>query len=523
MNIGSFLDLSATRFPDREAIVFGDRSTTYRDLQRRVAALAAGLTGLGVGPGDRVAVWMRNRPELLETLFATWRIGAVAVPVNARATAAEVAYQVGDSGATVLVHASTDPAVGGIQQARLVDVCGQAGVAYDELLRREQGSLEDAYEVRETDPAWLFYTSGTTGQPKGAVLTHANLRFAVVSWCADLHQVQPEDVVLHCAPLSHGAGFHALVALARGARNVVHDRFSTGAVLEAISRHRITSTWLVPTQIRMLLDDPSLDSADLTSLTHVVYGGSPMYLTDIEEAIRRIGPVFCQLYAQGESPMTMTFLRREDHVIAPETDEILASAGVARTGMEVRIADEEGREVPHGEAGEILVRGPAVMSCYWQRDEASREALRVGWLHTGDLGRQDERGYVWVLDRLNEMIITGGSNVYAREVEDVLLSHPGLHEVAVVGVPHRVWGEMVVAAVVGVDPAEEAEVLDFCRARLADYQCPKQVRIVAELPRNGYGKVLKRELRNLFEIKPAGLEQTPGGLDEPQTGMRSSR
>lgn len=501
MNIGSFLDLSAARYPDREAIAFGSRSTTYRDLQRRVAALAAGLTGLGAGPGDRVAVWMHNRPELLETLFATWRIGAVAVPVNARATVAEVAYQVADSGAVVLVHASDDPAVGGIEGTRLVDVWGRTGVAYDDILRPDPGSLDGAHEACDTDPAWLFYTSGTTGRPKGAVLTHGNLRFAVVSWCADLHQVQPEDVVLHCAPLSHGAGFHALVALARGARNVVHERFSTDAVLEAISRHRVTTTWLVPTQIRMLLDDPGLDSADLTSLSHVVYGGSPMYVADIKEAIRRIGPVFCQLYAQGESPMTVTFLRREDHVGGPGTDELLASAGVARTGMEVRIVDEKGGEAPPGEVGEILVRGPAVMSGYWHLEEASREALRDGWLHTGDLGRRDERGHVWVLDRLKEMIITGGANVYARDVEDVLLSHPGVHEAAAVGVPHRVWGEMVVAAVVAVNGVEVDELLDFCRSRLADYKRPKQVRIVAALPKNAYGKVLKRELRVLFHTE----------------------
>ncbi|WP_067068744.1 acyl-CoA synthetase [Carbonactinospora thermoautotrophica] len=506
MNIASFLHLSAARHPDRAAIVFGEQVTTYRDLQRRVAALARGLTGLGVGPGDRVAVWMRNHPELIETLFATWRIGAVAVPVNPRATVEEVAYQVADSGAAALVHGSDDPAVGGIEQTRLVDVRGRTGVAYQELLRQDPDDLGRAYPVHETDPAWLFYTSGTTGRPKGAILTHANLRFAVVSWCADLHQVQPEDVVLHCAPLSHGAGFHALVAVARGACNVILERFSTGAVLETISRHRVTTTWLVPTQIRMLLDDPALDSADLSSLTHVVYGGSPMYLADIKEAVSRIGPVFCQLYGQGESPMTITFLRREDHVLAPETEEILTSAGVVRTGMEVRIADEDGREVPPGEVGEILVRGPAVMSGYWKREDATREALRDGWLHTGDLGRQDKRGYVWVLDRLKDLIISGGANVYAREVEDVILAHPQVHEVAVVGVPHRLWGEMVVAAVVATGDLDEAAVLGFCRARLADYKCPKQVRFVAELPKNAYGKVLKRELRRLFQAEP---ESTP--------------
>jgi acyl-CoA synthetase (AMP-forming)/AMP-acid ligase II len=308
--------------------------------------------------------------------------------------------------------------------------------------------------------------------------------------------------VLHCAPLSHGAGFHALTAVARGAENVVLARSDPGEILAAIARHRVTAAWLVPTQIRMLLDHPDLDGADLSSLVSVVYGGSPMYRSDLVEAIERIGPVFCQIFAQGESPMTVTYLRREEHRADRPDAGVLSSAGVARTGMEIRIADADDRVLPAGEPGEIQVRGPAVMAGYWRRPEATAETLRGGWLHTGDVGRLDERGYLYVLDRLKDMIITGGSNVYAQEVEDVLLRHPAVREAAVFGTPDRLWGEAVTAVVVGaagVVPGAD-ELRAFCREHLADYMRPKHVHVVDALPRNSYGKVLKRELREKYAV-----------------------
>ena len=507
MNLGAFLTATAARHPDRIAVTFEGRSRSYSELNRRVDALAQGLTRLGLAAGDRAVLWLRNCPEFIETFFACWKLGLVAVPVNARLTAADVAFHAENCGAEMLVHGPEFAA--GAKEVPVAHriATGSAG-AYDDLAAENRDAPDQTRAVPDEAPAWLFYTSGTTGRPKGATLTHGNLTFVTVSWCADLRCLQPEDVVLHCAPLSHGAGFHALVAVARGAETVVHARFDPPAVFEAVARRRVTDIWLVPTQIRMLLDDEGLERADLSSLECVVYGGAPMYLDDLKEALRRIGPVFCQLYGQGESPMTATYLRREEHRADRPDQEVLTSAGVQRTGMEVRIADDEDREAPTGDAGEIQVRGPAVMAGYWGRPDATAETLRGGWLHTGDLGRKDERGFVYVLDRLKDLIITGGANVYAREVEDVLVQHPQVHEAAVFGLPHRLWGEAVTAVVVGDPHLSPADVLAFCRERLADYKRPKQIHVTDGIPKNAYGKVLKRDLREAYSGRSGGEEKS---------------
>ena len=496
-NVGGLLTEVARQHADRVAIRYDDRTVTYRELNARVNALAAGLTGLGLRTGDRVVIWLNNCPEFPEIMFACWKLGVAVVPMNARLTPQEVAFHVADCAAAAIVHGESFQAgVAELDVPHKINVGGRAGVSYSDLAGRD-GVAEQARELPEDTPAWLFYTSGTTGQPKGAVLTHRNLIFVAVSWCADLYSIQPTDVVLHCAPLSHGAGFHAMAALARGAENVIHNRYDPARLCADVARLRVTTTWLVPTQIRLLLDSPALDTADLSGLRCVVYGGSPMYRQDLAEAVDRIGPVLCQIYAQGESPMTVSYLRPAEHVLDRPDADVLGSAGVARTGMEVRILDQERGPVTVGGVGEILVRGPAVMSGYWGRPQASAETLRDGWLHTGDLGRLDERGYLYVLDRAKDFIITGGTNVYAREVEDVLLRHPLVREAAVFGVPHRLWGEMVTAAVVG-DGVEADEVMAFCRQHLAGFKAPKQVHLYPELPKNAYGKVLKRTLREEF-------------------------
>jgi long-chain acyl-CoA synthetase len=513
VNLGAFLSAAAARHPDRTAITFTGRSLRYPELNARVDALASSLTKLGLGSGERVVIWLANCPEFIETFFACWKLGLVAVPVNARLTPADIAFHVADCAAVALVHgpefaaaAKPIPVRHRIAVANSGSGAGSgsgadpSALAYEDLIAQGRGAPDQTREVPDDAAAWLFYTSGTTGRPKGAILTHGNLTFVTVAWCADLHCLQPEDVVLHCAPLSHAAGFHALVAVARGAHNVVHARFDPAAVLDAIARHGVTAAWLVPTQIRRLLDDDTLDHTDLSSLRRVIYGGSPIALADLQEALQRIGPVFCQLYGQGESPMTISYLRPEDH--RPAAARTLTSAGIARTGMQIRIADAQDRPVPAGQTGEILVRGPAVMTGYYGRPEATADALRGGWLHTGDLGLIDERGFLYVRDRLKDLIITGGTNVYAREVEDVLLKHPLVRDAAVFGVPHRVWGEAVTAAVVGACGLTEDDVLAFCREHLAGYKRPKQIHMTGELPRNAYGKVLKRALREAYPASP---------------------
>ena len=434
-------------------------------------------------------------------MYGCFMAGYCLVPLNARLTGPELEYHLSDSGAVALV---TDEEGAAIFEGR--DLSGAvllvAGTDGYERLASGAERLPVA-NVDRDDPAWLFYTSGTTGRPKGATLTHGNLDFVTASWLADLTPMTEDDVVLHAAPLSHGAGFHALAAVARGAHQVIlpAGSFDPVAVLSLIQRAGVTNTWMVPTQIVMLTDAVEKGSCDghLPTLDRVVYGGAPCAPAELRRALEVFGPVFVQLFGQGETPMTATVLPPSDHAaaLAGERQERLGSAGYARPGMDVRILGPDGSELPSGEVGEVCVRGPAVMSGYWERPDATAEALRNGWLHTGDLGRMDAFGYLYLLDRAKDMIITGGSNVYAVEVEAALASHPAVHDAAVVGVPDRTWGELVVAVVVTDAPSTdlEAELAAHCATELAGYKRPRRWVFVESLPRNAYGKVLKRQLR----------------------------
>jgi acyl-CoA synthetase (AMP-forming)/AMP-acid ligase II len=448
-----------------------------------------------LGRDTRVAVFMDNRPEFLVAMFGTWRCGAALVPCNARLTTEELSFLVSDSGAAVVITDETH-AVTARAAAGNAIVC-VAGPQLRAILDAER--IPDApgpVEVRSGDLAWLFYTSGTTGQPKGAMLSHDTLTFVTVSWLADLTPLDENDVTLHAAPLSHGAGFHALAATARAARQLIPDSpsFEPSRILDFMRAYEVTNTWMVPTQI-VMLTEAAPPEPDLPNLRYVVYGGAPMTPAATERALRKFGPIFVQLYGQGETPMTATVLRREDH-----RPELFGSAGRARPGMEVAIQDADGRALASGDVGEVVVRGPAVMSGYWGRPEATAESLRDGWLHTGDLGRLTDDGVLYLLDRTKDMIISGGSNVYAVEVEQVLSSHPDVGDVAVIGVPDDLWGEMVVAVVVPVDGDIDTAALEqHCRASLAGYKIPRRWLQVESLPRNAYGKVVKRDLR-------AGLE-----------------
>ncbi|HET6949539.1 MAG TPA: AMP-binding protein [Acidimicrobiales bacterium] len=509
MNLGRLLTNSAQRFPDRPAVTWGDRSLTYGALERRTNALAHGLARLGVAKGDRVGVLMRNRPELLEAMFACFKAGYCLVPLNSRFTAEEVAYHVEDSGAVaVLTDVEGAPVVNGAGLAGVtVVVAGDGGDLPGGALRHEDLVAGDespaVVDVDRDDLAWLFYTSGTTGRPKGAMLTHGVLGFVTASWLADLTPIDEHDVTLHAAPLTHGAGFHALAATARAAHQVIPTgaSFDPPAILDLMRRAGVTNTWLVPTQIVMLVDAVGDGRPGLTDLRYVVYGGAPFAPADLRAALETFGPVFVQLFGQGETPMTATVLSIRDHAaaLAGDRPERLASAGVARPGTDVRVLGDGDRDLAPGEVGEVCVRGGAVMLGYWSRPEATAETLRNGWLHTGDLGRMDDHGYLYLLDRAKDLIISGGSNVYAVEVEAVLADHPGVVEVAVVGLADRTWGEVVTAVVVADDGGDrdglEAELGALCRTRLAGYKRPRRFAFVGALPRNAYGKVLKRELR----------------------------
>jgi acyl-CoA synthetase (AMP-forming)/AMP-acid ligase II len=510
MNIGHFLSDAADRHPDHPAFIWGDQVTTYSQANVRATTLAAGLRDLGLAHGDRVGVFMWNRPELLESYFATWKAGACVVPLNARFMADEVVYHLQDPRATAVIFGEEFREMMAQVEDRLPTVkhyiCvgeplpGQ--IDYEHLVKAQMSAGEPSVNVRDDDLAWLFYTSGTTGRPKGAMLTHGNLTFMAVAWLADLMRLEPEDIGLHAATLTHGAGFHSIALTLKAAPQVILKpyRFDPENFCATVARHRVTNTWLVPTQIKILLNYAELETWDLSSLKWVVYGGSPMYVEDLKEALRRIGPVFVQLFGQGETPMTGTYLRAPEHIIDGPESQRLASCGHARSGMEVSIFGENDQELPRGQAGELCVRGPSVMKGYWERPDATAETLRGGWLHTGDVAYMDGHGYVYILDRTKDMIISGGSNVYPREVEEVLLQHPAVSEVCVLGVPDELWVEAVKAIVV-LKPGTTAtaeEIIAFAGERMAGYKKPKSVDFVAELPKNPVGKVLKRELRDEY-------------------------
>jgi long-chain acyl-CoA synthetase len=491
VNIAKLLAASARRLPHAGALALGARTVlTYGQLALRVDRLSAGLRfRLGLQPGDRVAVYMQNCLEYFEVLFAIWHAGLVAVPVNAKLHPRELRWILDDSGARAcFALADVDG----------VDTIGVRTPAFDAL--QLEARAPDA-EVRPDDPAWLFYTSGTTGTPKGAMLTHRNLLFATHAYFADIDRLFPGDAIVHAAPLSHGSGLYALPHFAAGALNVIPESggFDADEVFGLIGAHRNTSFFAAPTMIVRMLNSPS--ARTVPNLKTITYGGAPMYVADAVRAIALFGPRLYQLFGQGESPMTITGLPQSWHADRshPRFMERLASCGFARTGVEVRVVDEADRDLPAGEVGEIVTRSDCVMAGYWGNADATAKTLRGGWLHTGDLGSLDGEGFLTIRDRSKDMIISGGSNIYPREIEEVLLTHPGVAECSVIGQPHPEWGEEVVAFVVA-RPGQglTAQALDaLCLDHIARFKRPKHYRFVAALPKNNYGKVLKTELRKL--------------------------
>lgn len=503
MNLATWVERNARRLPQSPSLAVGDDvHATWAQLGARVAAAAAGLRDRhGLVPGDRLAIVMNNRPEYLEAQFAAWHAGLVAVPVNARLHRDEVAYVLEHSGTRLVVtdeqHAD-DVVPLGERVPSVEAVLVAPGPQWDALTSTAPGTLT---ERTADDPAWLFYTSGTTGRPKGATLTHGNLLMCALSYFADIDPVAAQDAVLHAAPLSHGSGLYGLPHVAKGAVSV----FPASGALDGAELVALLERWpglsffAAPIMVRRLAAHPALDGADLSGLKTIVYGGAPMYLTDLEAALAAFGPRLAQIYGQGETPMTITGLSKADHADRehPRWRDRMQGVGSPRTDVEVRVVDEDDRELPAGEAGEVLVRGGVVMAGYWEQPDASAEALRGGWLHTGDVGSLDDDGYLTLHDRSKDLIISGGMNIYPREVEEALMTHPGVRAVAVVGRPDPEWGESVVAFVVAEDGEEPAtQDLDrTCTERIARYKRPKEYHLVDALPTNNYGKVLKRELR----------------------------
>jgi long-chain acyl-CoA synthetase len=505
MNLAVWVDRHGCQRPADPALADGERiHADWRTFASRTAGAAAGLRDdFGLSPGDRVAIVMRNRPEYLEALFAIWHAGLVAVPVNARLHRDEIGYILDHSESAVVVtdddHAddveSLVGAIGSLQAALVAP-----GERWDRLTGSAPAAIVDRLP---DDAAWLFYTSGTTGRPKGATLTHRNLLMASLSYFADIDPVSSQDCILHAAPLSHGGGLYGLPHIAKGAVSVVpHSGGVDGDEIAALlPRWDGMSFFAAPTMVKRLAGDGAIAAADLSHLKTIIYGGAPMYLADLDDALAVFGPRLAQIYGQGETPMTITGLSKGDHADRdhPRWRDRMQSVGVPRTDVEVRVVDDADRDLSAGEIGEVVVRGDVVMAGYWKQPDATAEALRGGWLHTGDVGSFDTDGYLTLRDRSKDLIISGGMNIYPREVEEALLRHPGVRAAAVVGRPDAEWGEAVVAFVVAADGATPPAIEDLdqtCLDQIARYKRPKDYRFVDVLPTNNYGKVVKRELRD---------------------------
>jgi long-chain acyl-CoA synthetase len=429
----------------------------------------------------------------------------VPVPINAKLHPRETAFILADAGSRWLItsadlaEAAHEAARGAGSVERIV-VADRGGLR--ELARDASPAVRDA---GPDDVAWLFYTSGTTGRPKGVMITHRNLLAMTLCYFADVDVIGPGDAIVHAAPMSHGSGLYALPHLLAAAKNVLPESagFDAAEIFALTRAHPGTAMFAAPTMVKRLVEHARRLAPDLSGLKTIVYGGGPMYLADIREALDAMGQRFAQIYGQGESPMTITALGKRHYADCghPRYLERLASVGVPHSCVEVRVVDDAGRPLPSGETGEVSVRGDAVMRGYWNNPQATAQTLRDGWLHTGDVGQLDADGFLTLKDRSKDLIISGGSNIYPREVEEVLLAHPGVSEVSVVGRAHPEWGEEVVAFVVRSGTANVgAQDLDaLCLEHIARFKRPKHYRFVDSLPKNNYGKVLKTELRERLQ------------------------
>ncbi len=510
-DIGHFLTRSAQRFPDRPAWLRGDVSISYRMAEQRVNRLAAALVDLGGTVGDRVGMLLPNCHQGLETILAPMKARMAVVPMNVRLHPDEHAYALNDSRAFALIYAEEfgdvvariRASVPGVRQLICLGDDRHADLSYEEIVESGSSGAPDAPVDRE-DLAWIFYTSGTTGRPKGAMLSHRNLMNMAFNFLMDVNPASSTDVLLHAAPITHGSGLMLFHHIARGAASAFPETgsFDPAAVFASIERYRATTMFLAPTMVNALVASRERTRFDLASLHTIVYAGGPMYAEHILEAVDAFGPILVQLFGQGEAPMTITVLPKDAHEVGddPARRRRPSSAGRAVTGVDVGIVGDDGRPLASGETGEVVVSGDLVMQGYWDNPEATAETLRDGWLHTGDLGHLDDDGYLYITDRIKDLVISGGANVYPREVEEVIARHPDVAEVAVIGVPDEKWGEAVKALVVRRDGAGVSAdaIIEFCRVNLASYKKPQSVEFLHTLPKNAYGKVLKRELREPY-------------------------
>ncbi|MFK5584129.1 acyl-CoA synthetase [Serinicoccus sp. LYQ131] len=513
---------NAVRFADRDAVVQGERRITWAQLDALVDDLCADLHRRGVGRGDVVMVHSPNHVELIQVMYATWRIGAVFAPTNYRLTAHEVAGLADLCRPTALVchvdypeHAAAIAGEGSLTcgtwwigapdgQEGAISGIPSAGGAGDAT-----SSTPEPVHLLPGDHAWYFFTSGTSGRPKAAVLTHDQMGFVVTNHLCDLMPgTTEEDAHLVVAPLSHGAGIHHATQVARAAKTVlpVSASMDTDELWSLVERERVTNMFTVPTILKALAEAPEVDRYDHSSLRYVIYAGAPMYMADRDRARQALGEVLVQYYGLGEVTGNITVLPPHLHGRPSPEGVEFGTCGYPRTGMEVSIQDEQGRALPTGEQGEICVAGPAVFAGYLNNDTANAEAFRDGWFRTGDLGMVDGEGFLYVTGRASDMFISGGSNIYPREIEEKLLTHPSVGECAVLGMPDARWGEVGVAVCVPANGGrvDEAELRAYLEPMMARYKVPKRFVVWEEMPKSGYGKIVKRAIRDLLVTRDGG-------------------
>ena len=520
MNLAQFLRQTAKRRAGEIALVWGERRWTWEELDRRVDAMAVALAARGIGKGDRVLVQSKNCNQMFESMFACFRLGAVWVPTNFRLTADEVAYlaKASDAAAMICGAEFPDHAAAAKQAAPSIRVTISVGAApfgddYDALVAEYDGSNAPEAGVERDDPCWFFFTSGTTGRPKAAVLTRGQMGFVVTNHLCDLMPATTHrDASLVVAPLSHGAGIHQLAQVARGVKTVLlgSEKFDAVEAWRLVEQWRISNMFTVPTILNMLAAHPAADTFDHSSLRYVIYAGAPMYREDQKHALKKLGKVLVQYFGLGEVTGNITVLPADLHEPEDGPHAKIGTCGYARTGMQISIQDDNGRELGAGETAEICVCGLAVFAGYYDNPEANAKAFRDGWFRTGDLGHMDAQGFLYITGRASDMYISGGSNVYPREIEEKVLAHPAVAEVAIVGVPDRIWGEAGIAVCVlrGGARLNEQELLAWLAPKVARYKLPKRVFFWAELPRSGYGKITKKLIR--AELDARGCLEAAG-------------
>jgi len=499
-----------TRYADRTAIILGSRRMTFREIDARINKMAHALVSLGLGRGHKAAVLMRNSVQLVECQYGIPRAGLATVALNIRLSPQECAFIVDDSESDVLIVDAEfidmiEPVLGSMTTLKHVIVVGEKGgkhLNYESLVK-DQPEYQPDIEVHEDDIERIQYTSGTSGRPKGAVSTFRIGADRILNTLVNLDQnIKPTDVNLNIGPLTHAAGRVMALFYIRGAANVILERFDPKEVLKTIERERVTHALFVPTMLIRILMEPDLKTYDLSSLTSIAYGTAPMSTSRLKEAIQIFGPILRQNYGMTEVTQPITYLAPEDHVVDGTEEQMrrLSSAGKPALGVEVKVVNDDGQPVGPGEIGEILVRSNKLIKEYWKQPEATAEAFRNGWLYTSDMATVDRDGYIYIVDRKNDMIISGGFNIYPREVEEAIMSHAGVAQAAVIGVPDEVWGESVKAFVVPKEGVTltEAEILEACKERLASFKKPKSVEFMRELPQNAYGKILRRTLKEPY-------------------------